>query len=107
VDADGDGYAEPATSYGIPVAATIGGVAHVFLGSWPGGNFVRIVNADLGWSTAYAHLDTVAVADNQTIETGTVIGTTGSTGMASGPHLHYEVWHGDANVDPTGLINCR
>jgi len=26
--------------------------------------------------------------------------------MASGPHLHYEVWHGDENVDPSGLIEC-
>ena len=107
IDADGDGSAEPATTQGAPVAATIGGVAHVYLGSWPGGNYVRIVDTQAGWSSAYAHLDSVAVTDGQAIGVGMVIGTTGSTGMASGPHLHYEVWHGDANVDPTGLIECR
>jgi murein DD-endopeptidase MepM/ murein hydrolase activator NlpD len=107
IDGDGDGIAEPATTQGIAISATIGGVAHVYLGSWPGGNYVRIVDEQAGWSTAYAHLDTVAVTDGQTIGAGALVGTVGSTGMASGPHLHYEVWHVGANVDPTGLIECH
>jgi murein DD-endopeptidase MepM/ murein hydrolase activator NlpD len=106
IDGDGDGVAEPGASWGAPVLASLGGVARVFMGSWPGGNFVRIVDERTGWSVAYGHLDTVAVADGQQIEAGATIGTIGSTGMASGPHLHYEVWHGDANVDPTGLVGC-
>src|SRR5262245_17011300 len=103
VDGDGDGNAETETTQGIAISATIGGVAHVYLGSWPGGNYVRIVDEQTGWSTAYAHLDSVAVADGQTIGGGAQVGTVGSTGMATGPHLHYEVWHGGVNVDPTGL----
>jgi murein DD-endopeptidase MepM/ murein hydrolase activator NlpD len=107
IDSDGDGFAEPNTTQGLPILATHGGVAHVYLGSWPGGNFVRVVDEQASWSTAYAHLDTVAVADGQLIPDGATIGTVGSTGMASGPHLHYEVWHGEENVDPTGLIGCE
>jgi transcriptional regulator with XRE-family HTH domain len=107
VDSNGDGFAEPDTTQGVPILATHGGVAHVYLGSWPGGNFVRVVDEQASWSTAYAHLDTVAVADGQLIPDGATIGTVGSTGMASGPHLHYEVWHGEENVDPTGLIGCE
>jgi murein DD-endopeptidase MepM/ murein hydrolase activator NlpD len=106
IDGDGDGFAEPDTTVGITVVATHGGVARVYMGSWPGGNFVRVVNEQTGWSTAYAHLDTVAVADGDVIPDGATIGTVGSTGMTTGPHLHYEVWHGGENVDPTGLIGC-
>ncbi|KPV46415.1 peptidase M23, partial [Kouleothrix aurantiaca] len=75
-------------------------------GSWPGGNYVRVDNAQTGWGSAYAHLDSVAVADNQLVETGALLGTVGSTGMASGPHLHYELWPGTQNVDPSSLIGC-
>ncbi len=107
IDGGGDGNAEPATTEGAPIAATTDGVAHVYLGSWPGGNYVRITDEQTGWSTAYAHLDSVEVTDGQIIGAGALIGTVGSTGMASGPHLHYEVWHGGANVDPTGLIECH
>jgi murein DD-endopeptidase MepM/ murein hydrolase activator NlpD len=107
IDGDGDGNAEPEITQGIAISATNGGVAHVYLGSWPGGNYVRIVDEQAGWSTAYAHLDSVAVTDGQPIGAGALVGTVGSTGMATGPHLHYEVWHGGVNVDPTGLIECH
>jgi len=106
IDGDGDGNADPAATQGVPIAAALSGMAHVYLGSWPGGNYVRITDAQSGWSAAYAHLDSVAVADGQTIPVGAPIGTVGSTGMASGPHLHYEVWHGTQNVDPSGLAEC-
>jgi murein DD-endopeptidase MepM/ murein hydrolase activator NlpD len=106
IDGDGDGYAEPDATWSAPALASLAGVARVFMGSWPGGNFVRVVDERTGWSVAYGHLDTVAVADGQQVEAGALIGTVGSTGMASGPHLHYEVWHGDANVDPSGLVGC-
>ena len=106
IDGDGDGYAEPGATWGAPVLSALPGAARVFMGSWPGGNFVRVVDERSGWSVAYGHLDTVAVADGQIVEAGAAIGTVGSTGMASGPHLHYEVWRGTENVDPTGLIGC-
>lgn len=106
IDGDGDGEAEPGSTQGQPISATLGGVAHVYLGSWPGGNYVRVDNMEAGWSSAYAHLDSVTVADNQVVETGALLGTVGSTGMTSGPHLHYEVWHGTQNVDPTNLLGC-
>jgi murein DD-endopeptidase MepM/ murein hydrolase activator NlpD len=106
IDGDGDGFAEPDTTRGATVVATQGGTAHGFMGSWPGGNFVRVTDEASGWSTAYGHLDTVAVADGQLLADGAPIGTVGSTGFATGPHLHYEVWHGGENVDPTGLIGC-
>jgi murein DD-endopeptidase MepM/ murein hydrolase activator NlpD len=106
IDGDGDGNAEPGATQGVSIIATHAGVAHITLDSWPGGNFVRLVDEPTGWSTAYAHLDAVFMADGQAILAGDMIGTVGSTGQTSGPHLHYEVWHGGENMDPSGLIEC-
>ncbi|HEU5099663.1 MAG TPA: peptidoglycan DD-metalloendopeptidase family protein [Roseiflexaceae bacterium] len=107
IDGDGDGNAEPDTSRGVQVLATHAGVAHVFLDSWPAGNYVRVADDQSGWSSAYAHLDSVFVAEGQAILAGAPIGTVGSTGQTSGPHLHYEVWRGGENVDPTWLAECE
>jgi murein DD-endopeptidase MepM/ murein hydrolase activator NlpD len=40
------------------------------------------------------------------VRAGEVIGLAGSTGEASGPHLDYQVWDGEVNVDPTALVGC-
>ncbi len=45
--------------------------------------------------TLYGHLDTVAVQVGQTVAAGTVVGTVGSRGVATGPHLHFEVRLGE------------
>jgi transcriptional regulator with XRE-family HTH domain len=106
IDGDGDGSGDPGATQGMLIAATLGGVARVTLNSWPGGNFVRVVDEQSGWSVAYAHLESVFVVEGQTVQAGDTIGTVGSTGQTSGPHLHYEVWRGDQNVDPSGLVSC-
>ncbi len=106
IDGDGDGFADPGATDGITIVATHGGVAHVFPDSWPGGNFILVENTRDGWNTAYAHLSSIAIADGYAVSAGTPLGTVGSTGMATGPHLHYEVRHGGVNLDPSGLIEC-
>jgi murein DD-endopeptidase MepM/ murein hydrolase activator NlpD len=106
VDGDGDGVADPAATDGQLVVATHAGVARVYPMSWPGGNFVLVEDAQSGWSTAYAHLAFIDVADGQFVEAGMPIGVVGSTGQASGPHLHYEVRYGGVNLDPVGLVTC-
>jgi murein DD-endopeptidase MepM/ murein hydrolase activator NlpD/transcriptional regulator with XRE-family HTH domain len=106
VDGDGDGIPDPAATDGVPIVATHAGVARVYPMSWPGGNFVLVEDAQSGWSTGYAHLSVIAVADGQFIEAGATLGNVGSTGQATGPHLHYEVRHGGVNLDPSGLVTC-
>ncbi|HEU5089006.1 MAG TPA: hypothetical protein VFT99_16235, partial [Roseiflexaceae bacterium] len=64
IDTNGDAISEPDSTRGIVILATNNGVADVTMDSWPGGNFVRIANPN-GWSSAYAHLDSVAVSDGQ------------------------------------------
>ena len=67
------------------------------------GNLV-VIEHDAGMTSWYAHLDTIAVSSGQCVGTGAIVGTVGSTGNATGPHLHFELRLRGAAVDPlTGL----
>ena len=57
---------------------------------------------DHGWGvyTLYAHQRETLVQPGEVVESGQVIGTVGSTGRSTGPHLHWEVWLNGVNVDP-------
>ncbi|HZZ88878.1 MAG TPA: M23 family metallopeptidase [Caulobacteraceae bacterium] len=65
------------------------------------GNLIRIRHAG-GWGTGYAHLSGFArgVADGARVTRGQVIGFVGHTGLATGPHLHFEVSLGGVKLDP-------
>lgn len=54
--------------------------------------------------TLYAHMDTIAVAEGDIVERDTAIGTVGDTGLATGPHLHFELWENDTCIDPERYI---
>jgi len=89
---------------GTPVRATGDGVVEE--AGWHGGygRYVRIRHAG-GVRTAYAHLSHIAenVRRGARLEMGAVIGRSGSSGLSTGPHLHYEVWRGDVAIDPAAL----
>ena len=57
-----------------------------------------------GVSTMYAHLDEILVKKNELIKKGQVIGKVGSTGRATGPHLHFGVNWFDAKIDPELIL---
>jgi Peptidase family M23 len=100
------GGADYAASRGTPVvAANTGRVALVGDYFFPG----RLVVLDhgLGVYTLYFHLDTVAVADGDTVDQGHVLGTVGATGRATGPHLHFGALVGGARVDPAALMKLE
>lgn len=95
--------ADYAAERGTPVvAANIGRVALVADFFFPG----RLVALDhgLGLYTLYFHLDTVAVTDGELVDRGQQLGTVGSTGRATGPHLHFGVQLTGARVDPATLM---
>jgi murein DD-endopeptidase MepM/ murein hydrolase activator NlpD len=54
-------------------------------------------------ATAYAHLSKFAVKPGQQVAQGQVIGYVGSTGLSTGPHLHYEVWLRGAATNPQSI----
>lgn len=87
--------------YGSPVAATAGGT--VVSAGWHGGygNCVDISHGG-GLVTRYAHLSSIKVKVDQSVERGQLIGLVGATGWASGPHLHYEV---HVNGSPRNPVN--
>lgn len=57
-----------------------------------------------GWETLYGHLSARRVELNTTVKSGMIIGNVGSTGLSTGPHLHFEVRIGGASRDPLPLL---
>ena len=66
------------------------------------GNHVRLDHAgNLG--TGYSHMSRIAVRAGQTVRQGQVIGYVGSTGLSTGPHLHFEVYRGGQAINPKSV----
>jgi murein DD-endopeptidase MepM/ murein hydrolase activator NlpD len=63
------------------------------------GNLVEVQHPN-GYATRYAHLSRIAVRPYQPVRQGDVIGYVGASGLATGPHLHYEVRRKGQPVDP-------
>lgn len=67
------------------------------------GNMVEINHGD-GLTTRYAHLSRVLTKVGDTVESGDVVGLSGSTGRSTGPHLHYEVRRNGRASDPARFL---
>jgi murein DD-endopeptidase MepM/ murein hydrolase activator NlpD len=84
-----------AIDYGAPTGTPIMAVADgtITFAGWSSigyGNFVKIKHNGI-YGTNYAHLHNIYVSPGEFVEQGDIIGTVGSTGYSTGPHLHYEV----------------
>ena len=91
--------------YGAEIRATgAGQVVH----AGPMGGYGLMVEIDHGdgLSSRYAHLSEVLVGEGDTVEQGAVVGKLGSTGRATGPHLHYEVRIDGEPVDPERFLRA-
>ncbi len=92
-----------AAGYGTPIHAAASGRV-VYSGWMDGyGNLVAIDHGR-GLSTAYAHQDSIAAGNGQTVSQGQVIGYVGCTGHCFGPHVHFEVRVNGTPVDPLGYL---
>ncbi|MFB0611866.1 M23 family metallopeptidase [Aurantiacibacter poecillastricola] len=88
--------------HGQPIYAATDGTVN-FAGRNGGyGNFVRIRHGG-GLSTGYAHMSRIAVRNGEQVKRGQVIGYVGSTGLSTGPHLHYEMYRGGQKIDPASV----
>ena len=98
---------------GIDIAAEMGttvlapAAGRVISAGWNDGGYGNMIIIDHGgnMSTLYGHLSQIFVGDGQEIAKGQAIGAVGSTGMSTGPHLHFEVRVGGKPVDPMGFLH--
>ncbi|HVS16088.1 MAG TPA: M23 family metallopeptidase, partial [Thermoanaerobaculia bacterium] len=90
---------------GTPVLAAGDGVVALADELFFSGNSIFLDHGD-GLVTMYFHLHEVFVAPGESVTRGAVIGTVGSTGRSTGPHLHFGArWRG-ARVDPALLLGA-
>lgn len=89
-------YAAP---LGTPVSASADGVV-TLAGFSPGmGNTVRLRHAN-GFETQYGHLAKILARPGQRVTQGAAVGTVGSTGLSTGPHLHYAMFRNGGYANP-------
>ncbi|MDQ6747513.1 MAG: M23 family metallopeptidase [Candidatus Dormibacteraeota bacterium] len=95
-----------AAPLGAPVVAVADGQAEIFPPAGIGGGYgVHIVvHHRGGLDTMYAHLADTAVGSGQQLGAGTLLGHEGSTGLSTGPHLHFEVREAGVAVDPVSVF---
>jgi murein DD-endopeptidase MepM/ murein hydrolase activator NlpD len=92
------------SAYGAPVRAAAGG--RVTWAGWRDGGWGNLVSIAHGGGvrTMYAHLSRIRVARGHRVAAGALVGDVGTTGVAFGPHLHFELRLRGASLDPlTGL----
>lgn len=89
---------------GTPIRAAADGVV-VFSGDRGGYGNVVVIDHGHSLGTLYAHQSRVHVAVGQVVLRGQVIGEVGSTGLSTGPHLHFETRLRGAPIDPLGVVD--
>lgn len=88
-----------AAPMGTPIAATSDGV--VTQASWAGGYGLLVGISDgAGTQTRFGHMSRLNVREGQTVRKGDLIGYVGSTGLSTGPHVHYEVRRNGRAINP-------
>jgi murein DD-endopeptidase MepM/ murein hydrolase activator NlpD len=93
-----------ACATGTPIMAAGSGVIEEVGRKGEYGNYIRIRHAN-GYKTAYGHMSRFAsgVSEGVKVRQGQIIGFVGSTGLASGPHVHFEVLVNSSYVDPMSI----
>jgi murein DD-endopeptidase MepM/ murein hydrolase activator NlpD len=89
-------------AWGSPIVAAADG--QVVAAGWAGGygREVKIAHPG-GLTTVYAHMSGIVASQGSFVRAGQLIGYVGSSGLSTGPHLHYEVRQGGAPVNPLAV----
>lgn len=105
------GYVRPhngidlAAPTGTPIYATRSGtVTRAAYQEGGAGNYVSISHGD-GFGSIYMHMTRYVVSVGQQVSAGQLIGYVGSTGVSSGPHLHFGISYNGTYVNPANYIN--
>ena len=91
--------------YGTNIYAANSGT--VLVAGWNSGGYGNYVVIDHGGgiTTLYGHCSSLCVSKGQTVTKGQVIAKVGSTGMSTGPHLHFEVLKNGSTTNPMSYFN--
>ncbi len=93
------------TPVGAPVRSTGQGI--VSQAGYAGGYGNRVeIDHGGGIFSRYGHLSSLLVNMGDTVDVGTIIGLSGSTGRSTGPHLHYELRRDGIAIDPMDFLNA-
>ena len=93
-----------AIAQGTPIYATRAGkVTRTAYQAGGAGNYVSINHLD-GFASIYMHMTHYVVKEGQTVSAGQLIGYVGSTGISTGPHLHFGVSYAGTYVNPLAYI---
>ena len=98
------GGLDMAASQGTPIYPALDGKVTAVGFNSTYGNYV-IISHHSGYKTLYAHMSTVNCKKGNFVYTNTMIGRVGSTGMSTGPHLHFTVYKNGKTVNPSLLLN--
>ena len=92
-------------SYGTRVGAAASGTT-IFAG-WNNGGYgnLVVIQHSTGYTTWYAHLQTITSWVGERVSPGTRIGYVGSTGYSTGPHLHFEIRRWNTPIDPLPYLS--
>ncbi|PMB52736.1 peptidase M23 [Fischerella thermalis CCMEE 5201] len=88
-----------AASYGSTIRSADSGTV-IFAGWYGGYGKAAIIDHGNGLTTLYGHTSELYVSEGQTVKRGQAIAAVGSTGLSTGPHLHFEVRKNGTPVDP-------
>jgi len=88
---------------GTPIKATADGIVS-FSGWITGSGHTIVLEHGHGYTTVYAHNSKNHVNVGKRVKRGDMIAISGSSGDATGPHLHYEVWKNSTQIDPLPYI---
>jgi len=99
-----DGRPHTGIDFPMPMGAKVGaaGVGTVISAGYNDGGYgnLVVVRHRLGFESWYAHLSAIAVSEGEPVTGGSRIGSVGSTGRSTGPHLHFEVRLYGTPIDP-------
>jgi murein DD-endopeptidase MepM/ murein hydrolase activator NlpD len=91
---------------GTPVKATAAGVVKIaHMWNFTGGTVG--IDHGQGFTSMYLHLSKIAATEGQMVQPGDVVGYVGSTGFATGPHLHWGLFIGGVAVNPRKWITVK
>ena len=98
------GGIDMAVSQGTPIYAALDGTVTAVGYNATYGNYV-IITHHSGYKTLYGHMKSTACRKGNFVYTNTVIGYVGSTGMSTGPHLHFTVYKNGKTINPMVVLN--